>query len=86
MIVYSTYDGLDAPRYYATKKEAVDDAISTSKEHEDMDVDVQRLTLVKMDRFAILNMLNQQGGYVDAAKPIGTWRNGKLARIKTGDE
>lgn len=70
MTVYSVDAGNgDAPSYFATKREAMTFARKCTPE-DGYPVVVECLTLIPINKAAIVQLLNASGGYVDAARVI----------------
>lgn len=58
--------------HYATLTEAVDEAQAMAGDDR-IDVDVEEVTLVKMNRDAIVRLLNMTGGYVESSRIVASF-------------
>ena len=64
----STDDG-DAPIAFGTKREAM----QLARACREQGVTVEELTLIKIDKAAIVRLVNVAGGYVEESRVLVTW-------------
>lgn len=75
MKVYYVSDGLHYSEHFVTKAEAIRAAKEASKES-GAETTVETLTLVKLDRNMIIQLLNGSGGHVEHSELIATFTEG----------
>jgi len=69
----------DPSVYFATKREAVKYARDMARDHAPAGeiVEVEEVTLVPITKALILDLINLNGGYVDSARIVATFKSKK---------